>query len=515
MARRILLADDSVTAQNMGRRILSDAGYEVITVNNGSAALKKVSEQAPDVIVLDVYMPGYGGLEVCQRLKEVHETARIPILLTVGKLEPFKPDEVRRVRADAFIVKPFEATELLAALTKLEDKIVPQAADFPRSGRSRSSASEGTRSEEDTGWKNRLSIPPGGKGRSPEGLEADDFGQGAPAEVAKEAQKPAPVAEQPAAAAQSAEETKKPEAVQAPAANVQEVSASEGKTAETAKEKEPEKETVAVAQVESSAIASPAAITAEAGASAAASGPRWIAESASLSADDTAISLDREMEKSLAANAAYDAGQQVAEAQKQEEAKAPAAKAEEIKTEVAKAEEVKPEEPAAPSAAVAETKVAESSSAAEVAVPAELSAEQPTPVAQVTIPAKQEAYAAAASMGATASDSVASESHTTATTESDSAQINGKQQLTATWEQWQNVRESVLNSPVAEQITEAAAASLKSAAEAASGKADIEAVASPTASNPTNIANIVDSVLAELKPKLVEEIAKKLGNDKK
>ena len=83
MARRILLADDSVTAQNMGRRILADAGYEVVTVNNGSAALKKIAENKPDIIVLDVYMPGYGGLEVCQRVKQAPDTARIPVLLTV------------------------------------------------------------------------------------------------------------------------------------------------------------------------------------------------------------------------------------------------------------------------------------------------------------------------------------------------------------------------------------------------------------------------------------------------
>ena len=60
MARRILLADDSVTAQNMGRRILTDAGYEVVTVNNGSAALKKIAENKPDLIVLDVHA-GLGG----------------------------------------------------------------------------------------------------------------------------------------------------------------------------------------------------------------------------------------------------------------------------------------------------------------------------------------------------------------------------------------------------------------------------------------------------------------------
>src|SRR6202045_3549222 len=111
----------------MGRKILADAGYEVITVNNGSAALKKIAEQKPDLIVLDVYMPGYSGLEVCQRLKEAQETARTPVLLTVGKLEPFKPDEARRVGAEGFIVKPFEASELLSALSKLEDKIVPRA----------------------------------------------------------------------------------------------------------------------------------------------------------------------------------------------------------------------------------------------------------------------------------------------------------------------------------------------------------------------------------------------------
>ena len=127
MARKILLADDSVTAQNMGRKILADAGYDVLTVNNGSAALKRIAESKPDLIILDVYMPGYSGLEVCQRLKDSSETAHIPVLLSVGKLEPFKPQEARRVRADAHIVKPFEASELLSALARLEESIVPPA----------------------------------------------------------------------------------------------------------------------------------------------------------------------------------------------------------------------------------------------------------------------------------------------------------------------------------------------------------------------------------------------------
>jgi CheY-like chemotaxis protein len=174
LARKILLADDSVTAQNMGRKILADAGYEVITVNNGSAALKKIAEQKPDLIILDVYMPGYSGLEVCQRLKEAQETARVPVLLTVGKLEPFKPEEAKRVRADAFIVKPFEASELLSALSKLEDKIVPRAeASKPgRFARATAALDEGRYDktvaidDEDSGWKNRISFPSKKKGKA-------------------------------------------------------------------------------------------------------------------------------------------------------------------------------------------------------------------------------------------------------------------------------------------------------------------------------------------------------------
>ena len=166
MARKILLADDSVTAQNMGRKILADAGYEVITVNNGSAALKKIAEHKPDLIVLDVYMPGYSGLEVCQRLKEAGETSRVPVLLTVGKLEPFKPEEAKRVRADAFIVKPFEASELLSALSKLEDKIVPrsEASKPGRFARATQAIEEGRYDktvavDEDSGWRNRIAFP--------------------------------------------------------------------------------------------------------------------------------------------------------------------------------------------------------------------------------------------------------------------------------------------------------------------------------------------------------------------
>ncbi|HET9180569.1 MAG TPA: response regulator [Candidatus Angelobacter sp.] len=128
MSLRILFADDSVTAQNMGKKILTEAGYEVVAVSNGAAAVKKIAEQKPDIIILDVYMPGYTGLEVCEKVRSSIATIKTPVLLTVGKMEPYKPEDANRVRADGVIIKPFEASDLLAIIKKFEERIAETAA---------------------------------------------------------------------------------------------------------------------------------------------------------------------------------------------------------------------------------------------------------------------------------------------------------------------------------------------------------------------------------------------------
>lgn len=123
MSLRILFADDSMTAQSMGKKILTDAGYEVVAVSNGAAAVKKIAEQKPDIIILDVYMPGYSGLEVCEKIRASMDTLKTPVLLTYGKMEHYRPEDGHRVRADGVIVKPFEASDLLAIIKKLEERI--------------------------------------------------------------------------------------------------------------------------------------------------------------------------------------------------------------------------------------------------------------------------------------------------------------------------------------------------------------------------------------------------------
>ncbi|HZQ91343.1 MAG TPA: response regulator [Terriglobales bacterium] len=132
MSLKVLLADDSMTAQNMGKKILTDAGYKVVAVSNGAAAMKKIASEKPDILVLDVYMPGYTGLEVCEKAKA--DRAALPVLLTVGKLEPYKAEDGHKVRADGVIVKPFEATDLLNAVQKLAAGlgVLPDAQGAPK-----------------------------------------------------------------------------------------------------------------------------------------------------------------------------------------------------------------------------------------------------------------------------------------------------------------------------------------------------------------------------------------------
>ena len=115
-----------MTAQNMGKKILTEAGYDVVAVSNGAAAVKKIAEQKPDIIILDVYMPGYSGLEVCEKVRSSMDTLKTPVLLTVGKMEPYRPEDANRVRADGVIIKPFEASDLIAIVKKLEERVVPK-----------------------------------------------------------------------------------------------------------------------------------------------------------------------------------------------------------------------------------------------------------------------------------------------------------------------------------------------------------------------------------------------------
>ncbi len=107
MAYSILLADDSQHAQRDGSRILSELGYEVVTVSNGSAALQQLEDRPFDLVIADTSMPGLTGLEVCQRIRERPEWTSLPVLLALAAFELYDAGEGRRAGADDVIQKPF------------------------------------------------------------------------------------------------------------------------------------------------------------------------------------------------------------------------------------------------------------------------------------------------------------------------------------------------------------------------------------------------------------------------
>ncbi|MCP5115885.1 MAG: response regulator, partial [bacterium] len=124
---RILLADDSPHAQRMGERILSGEGFEVVVVAEGQEVLDRLCEIDPDLILADVFLPSVSGYRLCHYVKTHPLHRHVRVVLTAGLLEPFDDDEARRVRSDAVIKKPFEASAVVETIQPLVD-----AAGFAR-----------------------------------------------------------------------------------------------------------------------------------------------------------------------------------------------------------------------------------------------------------------------------------------------------------------------------------------------------------------------------------------------
>ena len=111
--RKLLLADDSVTIQKVIELTFADEGVSVVTFGNGQDAIDKLEEEAPDVVLADVFMPGKSGYEVCEYVKQNEKLQHIPVMLLVGSFEPFDEAEARRVGADDILTKPFQSIRRL------------------------------------------------------------------------------------------------------------------------------------------------------------------------------------------------------------------------------------------------------------------------------------------------------------------------------------------------------------------------------------------------------------------
>jgi len=133
----ILVVDDLAPNVRLLEAVLSPRGFRVATASSGAEALDVLSKERPDLVLLDIVMPGMDGYEVCRRIREDPETAFLPVIMITASGEE---EKIRAIEsgADDFVNKPFDQAELLARVRSLvrvkryHDTIENQAAELTR-----------------------------------------------------------------------------------------------------------------------------------------------------------------------------------------------------------------------------------------------------------------------------------------------------------------------------------------------------------------------------------------------
>ncbi|HUE42737.1 MAG TPA: response regulator [Candidatus Sulfotelmatobacter sp.] len=115
---KILVADDNSNIQKMVGLALKDHGIDVVAVGNGEAAVRKIVDVRPDLVLADVFMPVRNGYEVCQFVKADSTLSHIPVILLVGAFDPLDEQEAQRSGADGVLKKPFVPPDPLISMVK-------------------------------------------------------------------------------------------------------------------------------------------------------------------------------------------------------------------------------------------------------------------------------------------------------------------------------------------------------------------------------------------------------------
>lgn len=113
---RILVVDDESMVRRLLQRLLEREGYEVDLAASGEEAMERVQARVPDAVLLDMYMPGMDGTEVCRALKREPATKEIPVLMLSGDDARESHAAGREAGASDFLSKPFEVGDVLRRL---------------------------------------------------------------------------------------------------------------------------------------------------------------------------------------------------------------------------------------------------------------------------------------------------------------------------------------------------------------------------------------------------------------
>src|SRR5579862_1981621 len=128
---KILVADDNANIQKMVVLAFEERGIQVVSVGNGEAAVRRIPDLAPDLVLADIFMPVRNGYEVCEFVKKDERFSHVPVILLVGAFDPLDEKEARRVGADGVLKKPFVPPDpLIAMVTSALEKNSKIAAEL-------------------------------------------------------------------------------------------------------------------------------------------------------------------------------------------------------------------------------------------------------------------------------------------------------------------------------------------------------------------------------------------------
>src|SRR5688500_16247395 len=120
----LLLADDSVTIQRVIELTFADEDIKVVAVSDGDQAIDRIEAEPPDIVLVDVGMPGRTGYEVAHHIKQSPRLRHIPVLLLTGAFEPVDQAKATAAGCDGVLAKPFEPQLVIARVKELLGKEV-------------------------------------------------------------------------------------------------------------------------------------------------------------------------------------------------------------------------------------------------------------------------------------------------------------------------------------------------------------------------------------------------------
>jgi twitching motility two-component system response regulator PilG len=125
---RILVVEDEESLLKLESILFTSKGYLVTGVRDGKSALESIAANPPDLVVLDVMLPGLDGFEVCRAIKENPQTSSIPVIMLTAKKSSPDLERGRLAGADAYLTKPFKSVKVLEVIEGLIGSLAGRSA---------------------------------------------------------------------------------------------------------------------------------------------------------------------------------------------------------------------------------------------------------------------------------------------------------------------------------------------------------------------------------------------------